>query len=187
MGVQLEERVGHAMQEERFRFCSCCNHGFWLSNNTASHKQNMIFKQRWAWTGRKNIFHLIYKIIYFISWMSWSQKKHMDIHVHTLSGPPSINNHPNTEKLKSGRVLLYFHQLQKGHLVDAWWQECQILSEALRPLKPVGFPPWSATPEYTLTMPHFMTTTKAQFCYGTLGYIAILILKVLLIAFGKLY
>lgn len=31
---------------------------------------------------------------------------------HTLSGPSRINNHPNTEKLKSGKVLLYFYQLQ---------------------------------------------------------------------------
>lgn len=133
-------------------------------------------------------------LFYFLDVMK-SEKAYGYTGSHTLSGPSRINNHPNTEKLKSGKVLLYFHKLQKVlvqtspslKLVETCWQECHVLSEALCPLKPEGFPPCSAIPDYTLTLPHFMTTTEAQLWHGMLGYTAILILKVMLIAFGKLH
>lgn len=85
-----------------------------LVQATSRHKHNRIFKERWAWTGGKKIIHLIYNIIYFISWMWWSQKKQMDIQVPTLCRVLRIHTHPNTKKkLKSGKILLYFHTLQK--------------------------------------------------------------------------
>lgn len=36
-----------------------------LVQATSRHKHNRIFKERWAWTGGKNIIHLIYNIILF--------------------------------------------------------------------------------------------------------------------------